>query len=99
MTRLGDGALPPRPPAGETHESDATVVPHPRRRRYRRRRHWRYLRRVRPTSPTTSTTTTVISLRSRANSMYVTADNAGASPLIANRTAIGTWEQFDLITD
>ena len=31
--------------------------------------------------------------------MIVTADNAGASPLIANRTAIGTWEQFDLISD
>ena len=52
---------------------------------------------TRPTPPTTSTTTTVISLRSLANNMIVTADNAGASPLIANRTAIGTWEQFDLI--
>jgi hypothetical protein len=29
--------------------------------------------------------------------MIVTADNAGASPLIANRTAIGTWESFQLI--
>jgi lysophospholipase L1-like esterase len=37
----------------------------------------------------------VISLRAHANGMIVTADNAGASPLIANRTAIGTWEQFD----
>jgi len=27
----------------------------------------------------------------------VTAENDGASPLIANRTAIGTWEEFDLI--
>jgi hypothetical protein len=54
---------------------------------------------TRPTQPTLSgSATTVISLRSRANSMYVTADNAGASPLIANRTAIGTWEQFDQIT-
>ena len=34
-----------------------------------------------------------------ANSMFVTADNAGASPLIANRTAIGTWEQFTLVSD
>ncbi|MFG2045122.1 ThuA domain-containing protein [Dactylosporangium sp. NPDC048998] len=42
-------------------------------------------------------TNTVISLRARANSKYVTADNAGASPLIANRTAIGPWEQFDQI--
>jgi hypothetical protein len=30
--------------------------------------------------------------------MYVTVENAGASPLMANRTSIGTWEQFDLIT-
>ncbi|HEX3855512.1 MAG TPA: GDSL-type esterase/lipase family protein [Polyangiaceae bacterium] len=37
----------------------------------------------------------VISLRAHANGKYVTADNAGASPLIANRTAMGTWEQFD----
>jgi hypothetical protein len=40
-----------------------------------------------------------ISLRAHANSMYVTADNAGASPLIANRTAIGTWETFDQINN
>jgi beta-glucosidase len=39
----------------------------------------------------------VISLRAHANGDYVTADNAGASPLIANRTAIGPWEQFDEI--
>ena len=37
----------------------------------------------------------VISLRAHANSKIVTAENAGASPLIANRTAIGPWEQFD----
>jgi hypothetical protein len=43
--------------------------------------------------------TSVISLRAHANGMYVTADNAGASPLIANRTAIGPWEEFDLIHD
>ncbi|HEY3608816.1 MAG TPA: glycoside hydrolase family 3 C-terminal domain-containing protein [Pseudonocardiaceae bacterium] len=39
----------------------------------------------------------VISFRAHANNMIVTADNAGASPLIANRTAIGPWEQFDEI--
>ncbi|WP_052397320.1 fascin domain-containing protein [Streptomyces sp. NRRL F-5123] len=39
----------------------------------------------------------VISLRAHANGDYVTADDAGASPLIANRTAIGPWEQFDEI--
>jgi hypothetical protein len=40
---------------------------------------------------------TPISLRAHANSKYVTADNAGASPLIANRTTIGPWETFDEI--
>ncbi|MEU6853098.1 hypothetical protein ABZ901_24605 [Actinacidiphila alni] len=40
---------------------------------------------------------TVVSLRAHANGDYVTAENAGASPLIANRTAIGAWEQFDEI--
>ncbi|MGI5239018.1 GDSL-type esterase/lipase family protein [Dactylosporangium sp. CA-139066] len=40
---------------------------------------------------------TVISLRARVNGRYVTADNGGAAPLIANRTAIGPWEQFDQI--
>jgi hypothetical protein len=39
----------------------------------------------------------VISLRAHANSMYVCADNAGANPLIANRTAIGPWETFDVL--
>jgi len=41
----------------------------------------------------------VISLRAHANGDIVTADNAGASPLIANRTAIGTWEQFDMLDE
>jgi hypothetical protein len=31
--------------------------------------------------------------------MIVTADNAGASPLIANRTAVGQWETFQLINN
>lgn len=38
-----------------------------------------------------------VSLRAHANGMLVTAESAGAQPLIANRAAIGTWEQFDLI--
>lgn len=37
----------------------------------------------------------VVSLRSHADGEYVTAANAGAAPLIASATAIGTWEQFD----
>jgi hypothetical protein len=37
------------------------------------------------------------SLRAQVNTRYVSADNAGANPLIANKTAIGSWEQFDII--
>jgi parallel beta-helix repeat protein len=56
------------------------------------------------TTPTATPTPTasaagVVSLRAHANSMYVTADNAGALPLIANRAAIGGWETFDLINN
>ncbi|MBB5868389.1 hypothetical protein F4553_001768 [Allocatelliglobosispora scoriae] len=53
-----------------------------------RTRYW--VDRFNPPAPATA-----VSLRARVNSRYVTADNAGASPLIANRTAIGPWEQFD----
>lgn len=42
--------------------------------------------------------TRVISLRAGINDRFVTAEFGGAAPLIANRTAIGPWEQFDLIT-
>ncbi|MER6004428.1 hypothetical protein ABT120_38130 [Nonomuraea angiospora] len=45
--------------------------------------------------PTGSAPSGTISLRSRANNMYVTAENAGAQPLTANRTTVGGWEQFD----
>jgi GH25 family lysozyme M1 (1,4-beta-N-acetylmuramidase) len=38
-----------------------------------------------------------IGFRAQANNRYVTADHAGASPLIANRTSIGLWEQFDMV--
>jgi len=38
-----------------------------------------------------------VALRSRANNMYVCADNAGANPLIANRATVGPWETFALI--
>jgi alpha-L-fucosidase 2 len=48
---------------------------------------------------TTPPTSGVISLKAHANSQYVTADNAGASALIANRAAIGAWESFDLINN
>ena len=41
--------------------------------------------------------TRVISLRSGINGRYVTAEQRGAAALIANRTVIGPWEQFDLM--
>jgi hypothetical protein len=40
---------------------------------------------------------TVVSLRALANGRYVTAENGGASALIANRTAVGRWEQFAVV--
>ena len=40
---------------------------------------------------------TSISLRAHANGRYVTAEDAGAKPLIANRTRIGAWERFDQV--
>jgi GH25 family lysozyme M1 (1,4-beta-N-acetylmuramidase) len=40
---------------------------------------------------------TRLSLLAEANGRYVTAETAGRSPLIANRTAVGLWEQFDQI--
>ncbi|MFJ2827821.1 glycosyl hydrolase family 95 catalytic domain-containing protein [Streptomyces sp. NPDC087263] len=38
-----------------------------------------------------------VSLLSRANNLYVSAADAGASPLIANRTAVGNAEAFDRV--
>lgn len=38
-----------------------------------------------------------VALRAHANSLIVCADNAGASPLIANRTSAGAWETFQLV--
>ncbi|MEV6012356.1 hypothetical protein AB0M29_36830 [Streptomyces sp. NPDC051976] len=46
---------------------------------------------------TSGATPPVVSLRAHADGKYVTAENAGASALIANRTTISTWEQFDKI--
>jgi hypothetical protein len=39
----------------------------------------------------------VISLPSGINGRYVTAEQAGAQPLIANRTAVGPWDKFTTI--
>ncbi|MFE2431679.1 xylosidase [Streptomyces sp. NPDC059373] len=54
---------------------------------------------TRPTSPVVSSAAALrtITLRARANNDYVTAENAGADPLIANRTSAGPWEQFDVV--
>jgi alpha-L-fucosidase 2 len=41
--------------------------------------------------------TAAVSFRSHANNLYVAADNAGAAPLIAKNTAIGSWEQFEQV--
>jgi GH25 family lysozyme M1 (1,4-beta-N-acetylmuramidase) len=38
-----------------------------------------------------------VSLRASVNHRLVSADNAGKSPLIANRTQVGPWEEFDVI--
>jgi lysophospholipase L1-like esterase len=38
-----------------------------------------------------------IALRAHANNRYVTAEHAGAQPLIANRTAVGQWERLEIV--
>ena len=48
----------------------------------------------RPTGADAPTLT--VALRAAANDRWVVAENAGAAPLIANRTAVGRWEQFDV---
>jgi beta-glucosidase len=39
----------------------------------------------------------MVGIKCTGNGKYVCADNSGASPLIANRTAIGVWETFEKI--
>ena len=41
-------------------------------------------------------TTGLRALRCAANGKFVCADNAGTSPLIANRNSVGDWEKFDV---
>jgi hypothetical protein len=55
-----------------------------------------------PTSPTPTAATVIpsnvtIGLQTIVNGSFVSAENAGNSPLIANRPGIGTWEQFQWI--
>jgi len=46
---------------------------------------------------TTAPPATTVTLRASANGTFVSAENAGASPLVANRPTASTWEQFQLI--
>jgi PKD repeat protein len=63
---------------------------------------------IAPTTPTTYVATyrsgpcgppppLQISLRSRANARYVTAENFGTAALIANRAVVDYWEKFDVV--
>jgi GH25 family lysozyme M1 (1,4-beta-N-acetylmuramidase) len=44
-----------------------------------------------------ATPPTTVSLVAGANGRFVTAESAGTAPLIANRTGVGQWEQFDQV--
>ncbi|MFG3554281.1 GH25 family lysozyme [Micromonospora sp. NPDC047557] len=46
----------------------------------------------------TPVATPPVALRARANKRYVVAESAGAKPLIASRTTVARWEQFDVIS-
>jgi type 1 glutamine amidotransferase len=48
-------------------------------------------------TPVTQPVPTGAAVRARVNNRYVAAENSGAAALIANRTAIGLWEQFDVV--
>lgn len=40
-----------------------------------------------------------VNLKALGDGDWVTAESGGSSPLIANRTSIGPWEEFDLVRD
>ena len=40
-----------------------------------------------------------VALRSKANNLYVCAENSGNSPLVANRASAGPWETFTLVNN
>jgi len=56
---------------------------------------------TRPTQPVVGTTPPpgpgAVGLRSRANNLWVQATDTGNGPLAARGTAMGAWEQFDLV--
>jgi endoglucanase len=43
--------------------------------------------------------TATSSIQALANNQFVTAENAGASPLVASRTTVGDWEKFTVINN
>lgn len=47
--------------------------------------------------PTIATAATYSSLKASANGKFVSAESAGADFLVANRDAVGTWEQFQVL--
>lgn len=47
--------------------------------------------------PVAPPTAGAVGLIATVNQRLVTAENAGAAPLIANRSALGPWERFDLL--
>ena len=49
-----------------------------------------------PTTGPTATPTMTVNLSARVNSLWVTAENAGAGALVNNRYGVGTWERFGL---
>ncbi|MBN1410134.1 MAG: hypothetical protein JW969_04765 [Spirochaetales bacterium] len=52
-----------------------------------------------PTPASGGSTSGTIALRSRANNLYVCAEDGGASSLIARSSSVGTWELFNLVTN
>jgi beta-glucanase (GH16 family) len=52
---------------------------------------------VRVYQPTSAPAGGIVGIRAAANNTFVAAEGAGASPLVANRTAVGGWEQFRVI--
>jgi hypothetical protein len=50
-----------------------------------------------PAEAATVTAGETIALKALSNNNYVCADNTGVSPLIANRTSYGPWEQYQIV--
>lgn len=50
-------------------------------------------------SPAKTHAATLYTLQARANSLYVSAENYGSEPLVANRNTAQAWEQFQVINN